>query len=330
MKEADKTFRLPFDQYQRYRLAAEIAQVLEGDGGPLTVLEVGGYPPRLRDFLPGHEIKILDQAEAEAPDYVRGEATALPFPDRHFGLVISLDTLEHVKPEQRRRFIAELCRVAKGYVMMAAPFSSEAVKAADRAIFEFIRSHCGYEQTYLKEHIELELPDLVTTMTGMLDQGLDVQVIPSGRLDRWLFMMAAYYTLDADPDLREALPPLMEAYNRAFYEFDKAEPAYRHFLVGAYEGMGRRWGMLADLAAGESAETVEMRAVTMVMELGRVIALKRKDKEREALLARIQNQDAEIQALRDHVRALQEFERKVKSLPLYSFYEKFLKPRTRP
>lgn len=301
------------------------------EGQPASLLEAGGFPPRLPDFLPGHDITVLDRLPAEGQGYVRGEATDLPFPDKKFGAAICLDTLEHVAPDRRARLIAELGRVARSSVIVAAPFHTEAVKSADRAVFEFIRAHAGYEQKFLKEHLELGLPGLVNTISYMTEQGLDVQVLPSGRLDRWLIMMTAYYAFDADPALQDAIPELMEAYNRAYYELDKAEPAYRHFLVGSFESLGRRRGMLAGLAGGRPLESeMDTRGVTMAMEMARAIALKRKEREKDALLERINAKDEEIKALRDHVAALKEFERKVKSLPLYSLYEKFFKPRLKP
>lgn len=301
--------------------------ILEGDDSPLTILEVGGFPPKIDRFLPDHDITITDRQEGLCPGYVRAEALKLPFDDKSFGAAISLDTLEHVPPETRNDFILELCRVAGSCVVLAAPFASDAVKSADRAVYEFILAHAGYEQEFLKEHVEAELPDLVNTMVFMVDQGLDVQVIPSGRLDRWMLMMTAYYTLDSDPDLVPALPYFMETYNRAFYDFDKAEPAYRHFLIGSYEGLGERWGKLAGLASGEAAETADTRGLSLVVELARTMALKTKDREREALVTQLVEKDEEIKALREHVSALQDFMDKVKSTPLYNVYEKVVKRR---
>ncbi|HUT53881.1 MAG TPA: class I SAM-dependent methyltransferase [bacterium] len=298
-------------------------------GETVTVLEAGGWPPKLPDFLPGYDVTVLDKVEAKAPGYVQADAAAMPFPDKHFDAAIGLDTLEHVAPDRRAAFISELARVARSFVIIAAPFRSEAVQSADRAIFEFIRAHAGYEQPFLKEHLGLGLPDLDATRDRMAALGLDLHVLPNGRLDRWLFMMASYYAYDADPDLKDALPELMEAYNRAFYPHDNSGPAYRHFIIGAFQGLGQKRGELAGLAAGPQAPA-DSRGVTMVMEMARAIAMKRKDREREALLAEVRAREDEVKALQDHVAALQEFERKVKSLPLYSLYEKYFKRRGKP
>ncbi len=327
-EKIDSVYQLPFDQYQRYRLLAEVVPVLEGEDSPLSMLEVGGFPPRLTRFLPDRSITIADRLEGACQGYVRAEGLQLPFADNSFGAVISLDTLEHVPPHLRTDFILELCRVAESCVIVAAPFASDAVKAADRAAYEFILAHAGYEQEFLKEHLEAELPDMVSTTVCMVEQGLDVQVIPSGRLDRWMLMMAAYYTLDSDPELAPVVPFFMEAYNRAFYEFDKAEPAYRHFLIGSYEGLGERWGKLAGLATGETVEVADTRGVSLVIELARTMALKAKDRERESLVAQLVEKDEEIKALREQVTALQDFMDKVKSTPLYNLYEKVIKRRS--
>jgi hypothetical protein len=119
----------------------------------------------------------------------------------------------------------------------------------------------------------------------------------------------------------------MEAYNRAFYDFDKAEPAYRHFLIGSREPLGPRRQQLADLAAGAAAESPESRGLALVLELARTQALKKKDREMEALAAELKARELEVQSLRAHLAALEDFQRKVKRLPLYAVYEKFVKPR---
>jgi len=320
-------YRLPFDQYQRYRLVAELVPILEGDGPSLDVLEVGGFPPQMHNFLPDNKITIVDIQNEGAPGYIRAKGTLLPFPDGSFDAAISLDTLEHIPETHRERFIAELCRVAGRFVILAAPFASEAVKSADKAVYKFIKEHASFDHTYLREHIELELPDLVSSMVQIVDKGFDVQIIPSGRLDRWMFLMAAYYALDSDPDLKEAVPLFMEAYNRSFYEFDKAEPAYRHFLVGSLEGLGRRWTMLPELASGESTDNADYRSLSMILELSRTMALKKKDRQIDRLNDVISNKDDEIKALLQNISELEDFHKKVKALPLYGMYEKLLKPR---
>ena len=325
--ERDASYGQPFDQFQRYRLLADAVAILEGAQPPLSVVEVGGWPPKLASFLPGRSITIVDQAEAEAPGYVRASGVNLPFPDQSFGIAVSIDALEHVAPADRGRFIAELCRVARCFVILAAPFAEPAVRAADRAVFDFIRAHSGYEHPYLKEHLELDPPDQVATVTQMAARGLDVEVLPSGRLDRWLLMMIVYYTLDADPQLRPAIPSVMEAYNRAFYPFDVCEPAYRHFLIGASKKIGRRWGALHELVKGDCEAPDLPPELALALEYARVTALAAKDRELAGLTGLVAARDMEIAALKEENEALHDFRRKVQGLPLYRFYEQHIKPK---
>jgi len=48
-----------------------------------------------------------------------GDATSLSYPDRCFDVVISYGVLHHVEHDKRRRFIREVCRVAKEKAIIA-------------------------------------------------------------------------------------------------------------------------------------------------------------------------------------------------------------------
>lgn len=294
----------------------------------MSVVEVGGgWPPKISAFLPGRQITVVDQVEAEADGYVRASGTELPFPDKSFGIAVSIDALEHVPPAGRDKFIAELCRVSRCFVILAAPFASESVRAADRAVFEFIRAQSNYEHPYLKEHLETDLPDQVDTMARLAGHGLDVEVLPSGRLDRWLLMMIVYYTLDGDPTLNASVPAVMAAYNQAFYPFDISEPAYRHFLIGASDKVGRGWGALHELVKGECEAPASPPELTAALEYARVTALSAKDRELAGLRAELAARDEEVKAQREEIAALRDFRDKVRALPLYGFYEQHIKPK---
>ena len=43
----DSIYEHPFDQFQRYQLLADVVTVLERDRPPLSVIEVGGWPPKV-------------------------------------------------------------------------------------------------------------------------------------------------------------------------------------------------------------------------------------------------------------------------------------------
>ncbi|MFQ5354296.1 MAG: hypothetical protein ACE5DR_05055 [Thermodesulfobacteriota bacterium] len=48
--------KLPFDQYQRYRVIKDAIDAVRTNKGPLKILDVGGSPGTLLDFLPDDDI----------------------------------------------------------------------------------------------------------------------------------------------------------------------------------------------------------------------------------------------------------------------------------
>ena len=127
---------LPFDQYQRYRIIADVLGRLRTGSEPLRILDVGGGQAIILKFLPEDKVTVLDQSEPreEVPDFVKGDATALPFEDGSFDYVVSVDTYEHIPPEARETYLSELRRTARRGVLLAAPFDSAAVRDAESIV----------------------------------------------------------------------------------------------------------------------------------------------------------------------------------------------------
>jgi hypothetical protein len=84
----------------------------------MTVVDVGCGSLGLRALEPDLDITGVDLApRPEYPGpFVQADATErLPFPDGHFDLAYSSSVIEHVAPERRAAFAAELKRVARGW-----------------------------------------------------------------------------------------------------------------------------------------------------------------------------------------------------------------------
>jgi hypothetical protein len=84
----------------------------------MRVVDVGCGSLGLRALEPDLDITGVDLADR--PDYpgpfVRADATErLPFADREFDLAYSSSVIEHVPPERRAAFAAEVRRVARGW-----------------------------------------------------------------------------------------------------------------------------------------------------------------------------------------------------------------------
>jgi len=90
------------------------------------VLDVGCGAIGLRALAPTLDITGVDLAER--PDYpgpfVRADAAAgLPFADDAFDLVYCSSVIEHVPPERRAAFAAEVRRVGRGWFVQTPAFS---------------------------------------------------------------------------------------------------------------------------------------------------------------------------------------------------------------
>lgn len=224
---------LPFDQYQRYRVISDALGLLRENEEPLRILDVGGAEGVILKFLHKDDVTILDQTEAEGvPGFVLGDATALPFEDESFDYVVSVDVYEHIPDEVREKYLSELRRVARGGVLLAAPFDSEAVRAGERFANEFHRSIHNQGNVWLEEHADNGLPDLDGCARYFETQGDEVTVLPNGYLPHWLAMISlTFYGNHLPEGMRDVAGRLNNFYNEFMYEHDNVEPGYRHAVI---------------------------------------------------------------------------------------------------
>jgi SAM-dependent methyltransferase len=90
------------------------------------VLDVGCGQIGLRAFEPSLEITGVDLHERPAypGPFVRADAAeGLPFADGEFDLVYCSSVIEHLAPERREAFAAEIRRVARGWFVQTPAFS---------------------------------------------------------------------------------------------------------------------------------------------------------------------------------------------------------------
>ncbi|MDI6892258.1 MAG: methyltransferase domain-containing protein [Actinomycetota bacterium] len=229
----ERLYELPFDQFQRYKVVEEIVN-LARDDKPLKILDVGGYPGLISDFLPNDETYILDVVSCERPNYIRGDGTSLPFTDGAFDMVVAIDTLEHVPIEKRQDFISEVLRVGSKLTVVMGPFYSEDIELAERIIFEFSLKTLGKdfaEGHPLKEHIEHGLPKIDAFEAELNQRDCSFLIFPSGYLYHWQALNFVKHFLFTIPDSDDLLKMVDKYYNSYFYEEDKRDPSYRHMFV---------------------------------------------------------------------------------------------------
>ncbi len=152
----------PRDTYERHWIAARELR----RAGVRSVVDVGGEG-LLRRFLPGVPCVSVNMT---GPAEVLYDGAHLPFREGGFDAAVSLDTLEHIPPGKRAAFAAELLRVARTLVIVAAPYGSQTHRDLERSALTAYREHYGREHEYLQQHVEHGLPD-EEEMRALFPQG---------------------------------------------------------------------------------------------------------------------------------------------------------------
>ncbi len=297
-----ETIKLPFDQYQRYRIVSDAVEALRAAKTPFTILEVGGSPGQLLNFLPEDNIILLDEVSSKEQNFIRGDGAALPFADKAFDITISVDVLEHIAPKRREAFISELKRVSKSYVLIAAPFKSRATEEAESLLFDVIKAANNEEHAFLKEHIEYGLPEKTKILERLGAAEWETISVPNGALKRWLPMMALSLYIGGDEFLQSLSPRINSFYNSSYYDDDNMEPSYRHLLLacrGSFsEGVINK---IRGLAANKAeVRDLDLSWVTLLITLfGYKDIRKAWDAEKSVFRDMLSERDKHIRSLKD-------------------------------
>ncbi len=268
-----------FDRYSRYGAIVRALRATLG-GGPLRVLDVGdgaGYLSAFDPEVEGVSVDLAPTAEP-LPGTVRlaADGTRLPFPDAAFDAVVSSDALEHVPPGSRSNFVAELVRVSRELVLLAAPFDTPGVAGAEELARRFVLLATGCPQDQLDEHRDHGLPGVDDTRAAFEALGLQVAVAGAGNLHDWLAMMLLKHQLVARPALAPLDTGYDIAYNWMFSGRDHVAPFYRHLIAAgrsAVPALGERVesappegvsGLLATFTAANVAEAVRQDTHTRI------------------------------------------------------------------
>ncbi|MBI4744272.1 MAG: methyltransferase domain-containing protein [Actinobacteria bacterium] len=227
----EKLYELPFDQFQRYKVTEEIVN-LARNKDKMKILDVGGYPGLISDFLPDDETYILDIIPSDKSNYILGDGTSLSFEDKSFDIVTSLDVYEHISPEKRDIFIKELCRVTNNLVILSAPFNEREVKLSEQLLYEYVLRVFGEFPT-LKQHIDYGLPDINCLMETFVENNFLPVEFPSGNLYNWLIMMLVKHYIMAVLNSEKIQAELDRIYNINFSYRDYGSPSYRHVVVAS-------------------------------------------------------------------------------------------------
>lgn len=222
----------------RYAITAELIRAHTKTTNKIRVLDVGGYNGALRDFLPEHDITILDMVEdKKLKNYVQASGADIPFEDDSFDVVVTCDTLEHVPAPERDKFMLELIRVSKGTVLLCAPFGTPLVEKAELEADSFYQSMAGESYIWLKEHKEFVLPKKEWLRKLLTSQNVNFDEFVHSSIDLWALLLSGSFFLAGNIEpvnkkLSERLRKTSEKYLQevTFRDFPNGE-GYRTFYV---------------------------------------------------------------------------------------------------
>ena len=129
--------------------------------GTDSLLEVGSGPVGIGFFrkVPFVGCDVTFSSEPHWPmTPVKGSATALPFKDQEFEVVIASDVMEHIPPDVRRAAVSECLRVARKVTILGFPCGQRAWKADEALVRTYLNRKLA-PPDWLSEHMEAPFPE---------------------------------------------------------------------------------------------------------------------------------------------------------------------------
>jgi hypothetical protein len=276
-------------------LARAVAAVVNRSDAPTArVLAIGESAGTLEALLGHAGVRCEVHTHADA-----GDAT-LPFADGSFTVAVAVDWLPLVRPSQRERAIAKLCRVAEAGVVVANAFDAPETSAAERAVNALYAATTGEDHPRLGRHIENGLPDVDAARGWLSDAFPHLSSAPVDALAAWQ-SAASLEVFDqgtasaADAALAALFPPTSTVAD------DGAGKVYRTMLVATREPLpasaGAGWRDAspgADLAA--IVNSVALEAASQRRTLDRLVEAitEGRERDREEFRAAVASLAAEL------------------------------------
>ncbi len=221
---------LNFDSWQRCEMVRSLLRWALPDDGA-GILDVGGYPGRMRSIMPEHNWMICDPKVDAPGNQIKGSADTLPFKDDAFDFCVSLDVLEHIEPSKREAVIKEMGRVARQGVVLTFPHNHTLVKAAEESVRHAYQLLYKKEHPWLSEHKQYALPDANTIHEFLMAVGGQSAIFDLGALRRWVHLQLIDLMLEATPNSLDLGKKLDEWYQEKLFLFEFNPPAYRKVIL---------------------------------------------------------------------------------------------------
>lgn len=166
--DEQKRFDLTWDRFSRLYRTAEAVKERIAEG--TSILDVGGFDGALALFLPQYSLDIIDP--------VSTGGSGLNIDVDAYEVVVSIDALEHVAPDQRRKFMTELMRVTGKWCFINYPARRTA--EAQKLVYSLT------DNPLVKEHVVWQLPSSDEVTELLAKSGFDTEVLEHTSLSQWV------------------------------------------------------------------------------------------------------------------------------------------------
>ena len=247
----DKGFNWTCDQWERYVVVALCIDYFFKENN-ITVLDVGGVSPdHIGDklWLPMGEILnnllgpqlqdnsapikfntfVVDLIYCGESGAIQGDGCFLPFKNNTFDLVASLDTLEHIPPESREKFLGELCRVSRDLILISAPPKDENIELVEKTLLTQIKQLYGLEHQQLLEHRQLGLPASEEVVRVLSREAGPVETFAWGSVENFFFFQSIKNLFLFHPKARQMLAFFDDFIINRFWGAEN-QPPYSHYF----------------------------------------------------------------------------------------------------
>ncbi len=175
------TSSIEFDRFMRISTVAEHVNKLNLKKGTV-ILDVGGFDGAFALFVPELKVWVID------PQTTGGSGLNIPFPDKHFDVVVSIDALEHLPHRDRPKLLQELVRVTRLKLFVNFP------EARSMDAQKFILSI--FSNKFIQEHVDYQLPTQEETISLLKKINPTVKIITTSYVNiySWLAWFVLFHT----------------------------------------------------------------------------------------------------------------------------------------
>ena len=171
-----------WDRFMRLNQVAKRVNAL-GLQKDTVVLDVGGFDGAFALFVSGLRVWVVDPVTTD------GSGLNIPFPDKHFDVVVSIDALEHIPRPERPALLKELVRVTRSKLFINYPEARS--MEAQKEVLSLISNK------FIQEHVDYRLPSCEETIAELkkLKQNMKITATDHTSINVWVPWYVLFHTM---------------------------------------------------------------------------------------------------------------------------------------